>query len=330
MRKLASIQRIKALEPIEGADAILKATVLGWELVVKKEEFQVGSLCVYCEIDSLMPDRPEFEFLKPRGMRIKTIRLRGQISQGICLPLSILPADTLIEEDADVTEVLGITKYEMPIPASLSGKIKGGFPSFIPKTDETRVQVLQNLLDKYAGTPCYIAEKLDGSSVTYYIHEGVFGVCSRNYELTEEPDNTLWKVAREMDIENKLRSLDGNFALQGELIGEGIQSNKLKIRGQTVRFFNAFQIDKYKFFSFADFTALMQDLSLPTVPIVEDNFSLINDIPALIRLATRKSAIHHEAWAEGIVIRPLVEKTDIGGRISFKAINPEFLLKYGE
>ncbi|MFN8396383.1 MAG: hypothetical protein U0176_17290 [Bacteroidia bacterium] len=116
MRTLASIQRIKSLAPIPGADAIEKATVLGWQLVVKKGEFQVGDLAVYCEIDSLLPDRPEFEFLKPRGMRIKTIRLRGEISQGICFPLSILPEGTAIAEGADVTEILEVTKCRPPSP----------------------------------------------------------------------------------------------------------------------------------------------------------------------------------------------------------------------
>ena len=109
MRKLASIQKIKSLEPIAGADAIEKATVLGWQLVVKKGEFNIGDLCVYCEIDSLLPDRPEFEFLKPRGMRIRTVRLRGQISQGICFPLNVLPEGFDIQENTDVTETLGIT-----------------------------------------------------------------------------------------------------------------------------------------------------------------------------------------------------------------------------
>ena len=117
MRKLASVQRIKALEPITGADAIERATVLGWQLVVKKGEFKIGELCVYCEVDCLMPDDPKFEFLRPRGMRIKTVRLRGQISQGICFPLSILPEGFDIQEDTDCTKQLGITKYEPPIPA---------------------------------------------------------------------------------------------------------------------------------------------------------------------------------------------------------------------
>ena len=330
MRKLASIQRIRALAPIEGADAIEKATVLGWQLVVKKGEFKVGDLCVYCEIDSILPDRPEFEFLKPRGMRIKTIRLRGQISQGICFPLSVLPEGAPIVEDADVTEILGVAKWEMPIPASLSGTVKGGFPGFVPKTDETRVQVLQPMLDALQGEPCFIAEKLDGSSVTYYLRNGDFGVCSRNLELIEDDANTLWKVARELEVEQKLRSLGGNFALQGEIIGEGINGNKLRLRGQTSRFFNLFDIDRYAYLDFAGYQSTLERLDLPMVPVLDANFSLVNDIPALVAMATRRSVVSPEVWAEGIVVRPLKEQQFEGERVSFKVINPEFLLKFGE
>lgn len=338
MRKLASIQRIKSLEPIEGADAIEKATVLGWQLVVKKGEFQVGDWVVYCEIDSLLPDRTEFAFLKPRGMRIRTIRLRGQVSQGICFPLNILPAEVEIQEDLDLTEVLGITKYEPPIPAFLSGKVKGKFPSFIPKTDETRVQVLQKVLDKYRGVSCYVSEKLDGSSATYYMKDGEFGVCSRNMELYEDEENSFWKVARELDIEGKLRTLQKNIAIQGELIGEGIQDNKLRLRGQSVRFFNAFDIDRFEYLPYPDFMDLMKKLDLPIVPIYETDYILENDIAAIVQKATVKSLICKDVWAEGIVIRPHQEKIDLllsiesfnTGRVSFKAINPEFLLKYAE
>ncbi len=338
MRKLASIQKIKSLDPIEGADAIERATVLGWQLVVKKGEFKVGDLCIYCEIDSLFPDKPEFEFLRPRKMRVKTIRLRGQISQGICFPLSFLPADFAIVEDADCTEALGIVKYEPPVPAHLSGIAKGKFPSFIPKTDETRVQVMQRLLDKYKGETCYLTEKLDGSSATFYVYQNEFGVCSRNLDLLEDGENTFWKVARELDIETKLRSLNGNFALQGELVGEHIQDNKLKLRGHTVYFFNIFDIDRFEYFPYARFVKTITDLNLQTVPILSTDYALANDIDSIISIATRKSAVNPEVWAEGIVIRPLMEKIDLilsnenfnNGRVTLKAINPEFLLKYGE
>ena len=338
MRKLASIQKIKALEPLENADAIEKATVLGWQLVVKKGEFKAGDLCVYCEIDSLMPDRPEFEFLRPRNMRIRTIRLRGQVSQGICFPLSVLPEETEITEDADVTGILGITKYEPPVPACLSGIMKGRFPSFIPKTDETRIQVLQRLLDKYQGEKCYVTEKVDGTSVTYFVNNGEYGVCSRNMELLESDENTLWIVGRALDMENKLRSLNGNFALQGELIGENIQSNKLKLKGQTVLFFNIFDINKSEYLPFELFIKVTGDLGLKTVPLIETDYILPNSIEEIIKKSVRKSLVVPDVWAEGIVIRPLREIRDfqlndeglVHGRVSFKAVNPEFLIKYGE
>ncbi|SHM48222.1 RNA ligase, DRB0094 family [Chitinophaga jiangningensis] len=336
MRKLASIQKITGLEPIAGADAIEKAYILGWQLVVKKNEFKPGDLCIYCEIDSRMPEVPTFEFLRPRGMRIKTTRLRGQVSQGIAFPLDLLPAGFPVTEGADCTAVLGITKYEAPMPACLTGAAKGAFPSFIPKTDETRVQVLQHILDKYKGETCYITEKLDGSSATFFINNGEFGVCSRNLELLEANTNSLWQVARALRIEEKLRSLHGNFALQGELFGEGIQGNKLRMHGPHVRFFNIFDISKSAYLGFHSFMATLEQLELEPVPVLTTTYVLDNNIDALVKMATIKSTICPDAWAEGIVIRPVEDKIESYndlfsyGRVTFKAINPEFLIKYGE
>ena len=336
MRKLASIQAIKAIDPIENADAIEKATVLGWQVIVKKEEFKIGDLCVYCEVDSLMPNKQEFEFLRTRGMRIKTIRLRGQISQGICFPLSILPPETILQEGVDCTDILGIPKYEAPIPACLMGLVKGKFPSFIPKTDETRVQVLQKVLDKYKGEKCYVTEKLDGSSATFFLNADEFGVCSRNLELLDDSTNSFWKIARQLSIEEKLRSLNGNYAIQGELVGEGIQGNKLGLKGQTVYFFNLFDIDRFEYLSLDRFIEVFHKLELPIVPLLSKDYVLENDVDNIIRMATVKSTIRPDSWAEGIVIRPVLEKIDLllskenfnNGRLTFKAVNPEFLLKY--
>jgi len=329
MRKLASIQRIRALDPIPEADAILRATVLGWELVVKKDEFKEGELCVYCEIDSILPDKPEYEFLKPRGMRIRTIRLRGQISQGICFPLSVLPEGTPIEEDLDVTDILGVIKYEPPIPACLAGVMKGNFPSFIPKTDETRVQVLQRTLDKYQGEKCFVTEKLDGSSATYYLKNGAFGVCSRNMELEPDDENTFWTVAKTLNIEEKLRNFGKDIALQGELIGEGVQHNKYALKGQSVRFFSIYDINALAYVGFVEFENILKTLDLPSVPILDRDFALSNDIHTLIEKSKMRSTLNDKVWAEGIVIRPHEERYERAcGRVSFKAINPEFLLKY--
>ncbi len=338
MRKLASIQKIKSLEPIEGADAIEKATVLGWQLVVKKGEFKIGDLAVYIEIDSVLPERPEFEFVRARGNRVKTIRLRGQVSQGICFPTTLLPPDFEIVEGADCTEILGIIKYEPPLPANLNGIAKGKFPSFIPKTDEVRVQVLQELIDSHAGENCYITEKVDGTSVTYYFKDSEFGVCSRNLELIKDGESSYWKIAAALNLEEKLKNLGRNLALQGELVGENIQSNKLNLRGQNVMFFNAFDIDSYEYLDFDEFENIINSLDLTMVPIIERSFTLTNSIENLIKLATRKSVVNPQAWAEGIIIRSITKKIDSSveptlynaGRLSFKVINPEFLLKYGE
>jgi RNA ligase (TIGR02306 family) len=332
-RKLASIQRIKALEPIANADAIERATVLGWQLVVKKGEFAVGDLCVYCEIDALLPERPEFEFLRPRKFLIRTVRLRGQISQGICFPLDILPAGTLVARGADVTEVLGIVKYEPPLPAQIAGDAKGHFPGFIPKTDETRVQVLEGMLARQRGITLYASEKLDGTSMTCYLRDGEFGVCSRNLELRETPGNTLWAVARRLDIEGKLQQLGGNVAVQGELIGEGIQKNRLGLKGVHFFAFSLFDIDRYTFFDYAPFMATARELGLETAPVVTERFVITEatGVAEIVDFATGRSALNAQAWREGLVFRPLVETIDPElGRLSFKAINPEYLLKHGE
>ncbi|XZF13483.1 RNA ligase (ATP) [Chitinophagaceae bacterium MMS25-I14] len=326
MRKLASIQRILKTEPIAGADAIEKATVLGWQLVIKKGEFKPGDLCVYMEIDSLLPERPEFEFLRNKNFRIKTVKLRGQISQGICFPLNILPADCPIEEGADVTETLGIEKYEAPVPVNLSGIMKGAFPSFIPKTDETRVQVLQELLDAHKGARCYITEKLDGTSVTCFVKGGGFGICSRNMELIETEDNTYWRVAREMDIEKKLCSIGKNVAIQGELVGERIQGNKLKLKGQMIYIFSLFFIDEYRYAGYDELVRIAGELGLPLVPVLTDAYQLDNRIESLLQMANIPSVLNTMALAEGIVIR----LRDYHEHVSFKAISNEFLLKYGE
>jgi RNA ligase (TIGR02306 family) len=325
--------KIKEVEAIEGADAIEKAYVLGWQLVIRKGDFKVGDLCVYCEIDSIMPDKPEFEFVRTRSNRIKTIRLRGQISQGICFPLSVLPEDLEIVEDMDVTEIIGVINFEPPIPANLAAEVKGLFPSFIPKTDETRVQVLEKVLNTYAGTSCYVTEKLDGSSVTFYMREGEFGVCSRNLDLQFNESNSMWKFAIENRLEEKLEALNMNIALQGEIIGEGIQKNKYRSRGQSIYFFNVFEIDAYRYFSLHEVKGLLTDLELKMVPVLEENYLLENSIEALISKSKMKSVLNKDTIAEGIVIRPVEEKIDkyvMQGRVSFKAINPDFLIKYDE
>lgn len=339
-RKLASVRVISNIQPIPNADKIELVTVDGWNVVVAKDVgHKVGDLVIYCEIDSFLPIREEFEFLRKssykkmgdvEGFRLRTVKLRGQVSSGLILPLSILnPPDTNIYvtpfEGLDVTKMLDIVKYEPPIPAELAGKVKGTFPSFIPKTDEERIQNLTKEYEEWkyqSKHQFYVTEKLDGSSATFYVKDGEFGVCSRNLELLETEGNTFWKVARELDLETKMKSLDTNTALQGELIGEGIQGNPYKIKGQTVKFFTGLDIDSGKRIPFAQFRQLLIELDLGGVPVL--NFELPDSVDELLLKAEGKSALNPNTEREGVVIRSM------DGSISFKVISNQFLLNGGE
>lgn len=361
-RKLATIQTISNLRPIPEADSIEVATIKGWEVVVKKGEFNINDKVIYIEIDSVLPPNPVFDFLANKNYRIKTVKLRGQVSQGICFPINIinsfgdwqyLKAENMIcnrsykgnfvtlmmEDGLDLTEILGIQKYIAPesfVPANALGL----FPSFLTKTDEERIQNLTGLLfnlDKHNITKddIYITEKLDGTSFTAYYKEGKFGICSRNLELTPS-DSSYFQVAKKLDLENKLKALceelNIDISIQGELIGPGIQKNKYNLNELELRLFNIMEISKQRFFDYDQFISSANKLGIKTVPVlsVPIDFSFNKDF--LIELSKRKSLLNQNMIAEGIVIRSLQEKSGIRGtscgRFSFKVINPEFEIKY--
>lgn len=245
MRQLATIRQIASTRPIQGADRIEVAQIDGWECVVKRGEFQVGERIVYVEVDSIMPERPEFEFLRDRKFRVRTIKLRGQVSQGLVLPLSILPGGNYTLGQ-DVTDILGVKKYDpeaqqeamltrQPEPPKnpvskflmrfkwyrklfMKPKRKGGFPDWIVKTDETRIQNLTTLFDieRKKGTKFSVTEKVDGQSATYFLRKlsrrkYEFGVCSRNIRLGNPDNSSYWTIAKQLDIENVLKQLIGDY-----------------------------------------------------------------------------------------------------------------------
>lgn len=335
-RKLASIQVIDNIQPIENADAIEVATVKGWKLVIKKGEFNVGDMAIYCEIDSFLPIKEEFEFLRKssfkkmgelEGFRLKTIKLRGQVSQGLLLPITTLKDKIYpdqykaLQVGDDVSEALGIFKYEPPIPAELSGVMKGSFPNFIQKTDEERVQNLTDVYENFKKSKFTITEKLDGSSATYYFNNGTFGVCSRNIELLENDGNSFWKLARQLQLEEKMKELNKNICLQGELVGEGIQSNPYKLKGQHVKFFTGFDIDEQRRLTTPEFSEVMAHFNLDFVPLISIDFNLPETIDELLIYAEGKSALNPNTEREGIVLRNSQQT------ISFKVISNKFLLK---
>src|SRR5262245_44052597 len=216
-RKLVSIQRIDHVEPIENADAIVKARVMGWDVVVKKGELAEGDRCVFFEIDSVLPDgAPWAEFMRPRGFRVKTIRLRGVLSQGLALPTSILGAVEVPEVGTDVRERLGVVKYEPPVP--LGSDIAGPFPPRVPKTDEIRLQSALGVLDEIRGLDFAITTKLDGTSTTFLVDgDGGFYACSRNWTLARG-ESAPWRIAERYHLAERIPR---EWAVQGELCGPG-------------------------------------------------------------------------------------------------------------
>jgi RNA ligase (TIGR02306 family) len=338
-RKLATIRKIDALTPIEGADAIECATVGGWKVVVKKGEYRVGDEAIYCEIDSWIPfelapflckgkEPREFEGVK--GERLRTIKLRGQISQGLLLPLGIGVYDpnAVLEEGTDVTEILGIKKWEKAIPAQLAGQVRGNFPTEIPKTDQERCQnlVKEIVAANEAGMKFEITEKLEGSSMTVYRIRGEFGVCSRNLDLKEDANNSFWATAIADDINAQMMSIDPywDWAIQGELIGPGIQGNIYNLSKLEFRVFDVYDIQMGAYMKPEARLRLIETIGLKHVPVIAHSASLydtlgITDIPQLLKFAEGKSTLGNTE-REGIVFK------EVNGGFSFKAISNKYLL----
>lgn len=371
MRNLASIQIIKSLSPIPGADKIEKAEVLGWDIVVKIGDFKVGDKTVFCEIDSVLPELPVFEFLRQKKFRIKTQKIRGVVSQGIAFPLSVLTEVdpsfdiTKLKIGDDVTEALKITKHDPEAeldtlePEQIKktwlqkkwsywkwklfgfkpSKAPNGFPtSIVPKTDECRVQNMYSALEKHVGELIQISEKVEGQSVTYIYRndgnwlarllgqQGSFLACSRNcivYNSRKSGDTShrIMKVALKHGIQNKMKKLGRNLAIQAELIGPGVQSNIYKLEDHDIRVFLIWDIDKQQYLPYQETVQLLAQLELPMVPFL--GFEEVKaDVKYYVELSKGKSKINPKVLREGVVCRGVLD-----GSFSFKSINPEYLLK---
>lgn len=330
-RKLAKIVKIDAVTPIEGADAIECAKVGGWSVVVKKGEFQENSLATYFEIDSWLPESlapflyDGKEYNGVPGARLRTVKLRGQISQGLLLPRHVvLDKVGEIYEGMDVTELLGIQKWECPMPEQLQGLAKGNFPSFIPKTDQERVQNLTKEVASMQGEMFEATIKLDGSSITVFsrkTEEGwVDGVCSRNLELKEDDNNAFWKVAKENDIHAKLKSFGRSLAIQGEMLSPSIQGNWEKVDKLCMFVYDVFDIDNQVYFKPEERLMLCKHLDLPHVPVLDKQFVLQHDVQSLLDFAEGEG-MNKGVKREGIVFKH--HNSDF----SMKAISNSYLLK---
>ena len=326
MRKLASIRAITEVRDHPNADKLAIYKVDGWNVIDGIGRYQKGDRVIYCEIDSFLPIKPEFEFLRKssfkrmgiyEGFRLKTIRLRGILSQGLLVSTDVLPIGKSFKIGDDVTEVLKIMKYERPLPANLNGEVVGDFPSFVIKTDEERVQNLD--YSDLVNQSYTVTEKLDGSSCTFYFHDGHFGVCSRNLELADSENNSLWQMARKYGLETKLANLGNSIAIQGEIIGLGIQKNVYKLNEVDFKVFKVFDIREGKYYSIEKMIKFSAEFDLTTVPIIDRNFSLPITSDDLLIYAESKSELSG-ATREGIVLY-----SNEAQNVHFKVISNKFL-----
>lgn len=344
-RRLVTIETIAAITAIADADAIEAATIRGWTVVVKKGEFVPGDQVLYMEIDSALPlADTRFEFLAPRGSKVldrgepterlvhvlKTARLRGTYSQGLAMPLADFPeviaaqAAAPSEEAVDVAKLLGIVKYEPPIPVELSGQIVGPFPSgLVPKTDAERVQNLTSEWgDLLAGQNWYATEKIDGTSVTYINDAGQLRVCSRNWELAPS-DGTQWQLAERYQLADLLPE---GWAVQAELYGEGVQKNPLRIKGQALAVFAVFADGQY--LPRAQWPDAFAALAAPVYPDLQVPDTIGK---AVAQVDGIKSLVSPDRYAEGVVWHTTggSRVAVLGGRDCFKAISNKYLVRTG-
>ena len=344
MRKLASIQRIWKTEPIEGADRIELAHILGWQCVVNKGQFREMDLAVYFEVDSFLPIAPEFEFLRAssyrktdimgEGFRLRTMKFRGQISQGLLLPVSAFPA---IPADAelgtDVTEILGVKKWEIEERITTGGTMIGTLPYDIPHTDETRVQAEPDLIQAFAGLEYYISTKMDGSSHSVGIDENGFHVTGHNYEYKDDGNSPFYELVKSMDLQAKMEAFAtannlSTFTIQGELCAPGIQKNRLKL---TKPAWYVFTIrENGKRVGLTRMLEVCEKLQLESVPIEEIGTDLPVKYPTVEALLERADGNYPKGEKkEGIVIRPTepVYCELVSGALSMKVVSNKYLLK---
>lgn len=356
-RKLASVRIVEDVQPIPGADAIEVATVGGWKVVVKKGEYSPGDLAIYFEIDSWIPHKIAPFLSKgssPRvykgvaGEKLKTIKLRGQISQGLLLPVKKYDPKSEVgvlewfeiecngnigcpevELGQDVTELLGVQKWEMDIPAQLAGQMRGSFPSWARKTDQERCQNLKKEIKKAfdENVKFEVSIKLDGSSMSVgFSPDGEFTICSRNLSLkTDQEGNSFVEMARKLKLEEKLKGLDG-YMFSGELIGMGINGNWENLDHHEFYIFDIFDGNKGVYLSPEDRVNLVSKLGLNHVPILHHNASLrelnLQSVEEILEFAEGKSL--YSPIREGVVFKSEC------GQFSFKGISNKFLLKKGE
>ena len=323
--ELATLQIIKEIHNVENSDHLDVVSVLGWKVVTRRNDFKPGDLCVYISLDSILPDKPEFEFMRDKKFRVHTVKLRGQISQGLVFPMSILPPEaSLMPIGTDFTEFLEIEKYEKPIPVHLSGETAGVFPSYMPRTDEERIQNCIEILSELKGIECYSTVKIDGTSATFAnFHNNNDIICSRTLMKKDTGNNIYSSMFRKYNISNIFREIK-DIAIQGEIAGPSIQKNPLGLLRHEFLVFNIYNILKGSYYDYLNLVNFCDKYHLQMVD-VDRIFIMNHTLEQLLEMAKGNYKSGHVR--EGIVIRPTLERfseTLKGGRSSFKVINNDY------
>ena len=362
MRKLATLVTIEKVEPIENADRLEVAMMEGksWRVVTGKGDFAPGDTAVYFEIDSYLPNEERYSFLRERclrkfvsksgavlaeGLRIKTVKLRGVVSQGLLMPATKFPelGDYSLAMGCDLTEILNVKHYDEIEDAlrpqtgsTISFDAYSPFPSAIPKTDEERIQNLAEYFKTMEGRRFQVTEKADGMSVTMFYApsidpENPFGVCSRNYRLKPETaDGKIplpWQMAKKYEVGPKMESYfketGCEYAIQGELVGPGVNGNRDMRTEHEWLVFRIYNITKGKFERPSVTTGIAYCLCLPHVKVLREFMDIFNECPTfdkLMEFTQGKTDRGNER--EGIVC-----KTFDSPYVSFKVVSNKYLLK---
>lgn len=370
-RVLARVVRIDDVKTHPNADSLDLALVGGWQCVIKRGEYQAGDLAIYIEVDSMVPvDNPIFEFLRGRNMveqggkeysRIKTMKLRKELSQGLIVPVHAAGSPEP-KVDEDVTDRMGILKYVKPSEqAAINGGNKGsrtgtsklGFPNFIPKTDQARVQNIQMAYDQahQKGEKFEVTFKLDGSSLTIWHKDGEVGVASRNvgFRLEDEKigfftaiknffkgrgwkrvikkdSNHFTAMAEELNLGERLRYFGLNIALQGELVAPNIQGNFEGVDKPEYYVYDIYNISDSRYCLPAERLAILNTLNqlggetVKHVPVYMWDVGVPKDMQLVIKMASGESALNGK-YREGLVFKSMSRD------FSFKVISNEYLLK---
>ena len=331
MRSLVTVQKIKDITAIPESDFLELAHVMGWQCVVKKGEFKIGDLGVYFEVDSFLPVEDRYEFLRASsywenvynglGFRIRTAKMRGQLSQGLLLPLEKFPEIDTFNEGENLTERLGVKKWYIPETSNYSGTIIGNRPYGIPASDEIRLQSAPEFLEELNGKPYYITTKMDGTSGIVYYIDGKIGCCSRNKELKDDGASLYWMPVYKYGLKEKLLKYGKNIVITGEICGPAIQRNKLRLKDIQWYVFDVKDWDAGSYFSYDEAVKICGEFGLQTVPLEERGESFSYTLEALLEKA--KGEYPSGLDKEGIVVRDLIRPK----AISFKVLNNDALLK---